>query len=458
MPDSSPQPNSKNADQAVTVSILLAGRADNGKLVSFAIPAYEHLQSLTIEQADGVGWSGTLTLFAPHGSDLERLLASGAARNVILQWNWEHLGMTSAPKYYGTIIKPRLKLAPEGITFNLEMISTTIAVSEQAKKERSFAAGTKIIDIIREIVDDNDWAFAKDGWEDNAQVLKEPRNNNTLSDVNFMAQLAKEITNAAGEPFLLFLDENGNYHCHTANYRPKDVTGICASYVIGRAWDGEVVSFEPSDDSFLAAVLSVGNTLFTATDRVNGTELQEVVTRTEGIQGVRRNIPSDARMLAPMSDGRHSRIFIWENEPEEFRRRVRERVCGLSNFPIQADMEVLGTHLVRKCKWVRVTYLLPDGSPHWSGGDYFVSGLSHTVGTNGWSTQLHLAKNGMLKRSTAQDPFPETAEEKKQREARGADPGRTDAEYRALKERRAESKFKADQPTVEKPVKTGSGK
>jgi len=382
-----------------------AGTANQREAVY--IPYQDYLQSFEVEVKAGGAWTGTMVLFDRQGSFLEDIiLAAGVARSLVFRWDWDSAsGLTEAPSWVAGITKYSPAFTAEGVTLTLELtsnsaLSSTINRDTPDKVTWGYRAGFKMSQMVLALANKFGWPTEKNGKstiEFNDPVLERSvSNSNAMSPVRFVRE--KLLPNATEEPnsehYVFYFDSEGTVHYHTPRFLNDEATGTYQLFRFARDAMGDVISFEPEDDTLAAAINGAGNCTFEGIDSLEGTRLSQGVSQTEGVEGTNRIISADSAYVTDLGDGQLRRIQITERTREEFRRRLAAHYDKLAWSTIRATLRVLGTHSVDMMEPLRVEYLKQNGQQHYLSGLYHVYGIKHTFDSGGWVTEYELLRRG----------------------------------------------------------------
>ena len=366
---------------------------------TFQIPAQEFVQEFEIESSTKSAYSGSITLF-DTGDTLENLfLTAGLDRKVRFRWNWAELGLAVAPQFVGSILRYTPTFMPQGIQFVLEIIPTSLlnAVVNVPKPPRSFPAGTRISDIVRDLADKNGWPTTdirgNQTIEDTGTSIDQPFNGTDQSDVRFIGQqLREQAVNAAGVSGYDFcFDTFGAVHFHTKTFLPPRLR----SYIFGRDTAGEVLSFTPTDTSVLALLAGGGNSVFRGSSSRDATAVAKDATAESGLEDQPDVVEESATAVVDFGAEANASFNIMTRDAGELDRLskdVRERARDLH---FMAELQVMGTHDVELFDYVGVEYIRRNGQPHYMGGRFRTRKVQHTYSSSGWITSFGLSRDGL---------------------------------------------------------------
>lgn len=381
--------------------IFVVGKGRNARL--FDIPSHEFLQSLTVDLITRGAWTGQMVLFDQDGDFIENLvLLAGRDRRVLFRWGWDDgRGLENYPLYEAAITFYEPDFTPEGVTLTLDLIASSVIEQILDKKTRSFEEGLRCSDIVRRIADQNNWKHVdrrtnRETIEETDLPLEKPLSQKDESDLKFIRdKVEKEAVNIDKKAVRFFFDRDGVLHFHSDLFLIKQDADhhFAASYKFARDAMGEVISFKPKDTSIFKSLLGGGNADFTAIDSISGTKLLLKSTQTGGLPNSRNEVGQDAAFLTPLPGDKQSKINLIARDPRELERLAASRHSRLRSFTYEADLQVLGTHAVQALDHIKVEYIKRDGRSHYLSGAFHVHGISHTVDSSGWVTNMSMMRS-----------------------------------------------------------------
>lgn len=353
----------------------------------------EYLQGIEVELTSQGSWKGKIDLFDAVGDYLESLvLSAGSGRLVDFRFGWDNGSINELPQFTGSILQYHPKFTVEGIALEIEVISDSVLTAVMDKVPRNFPANMTATEIFLKI------AKAR-GWQTDAEPSDGRLSEFTTrgeSDVKFIVdQLLPQAKNSRGESFRFFFDVNDIAHFHSFMRSDEPHYKLAAEYIFAHDANGEVISFEPSDNVFQALMMGGGTGEFVAANSNSGTSAREPATDKAGVKGTQITSPSDATARPPTPPTNHFRTLVPSRDPDELRRRAQVIWSNWSRVAFTADLVVRGTHAVEPFDFISVRYVKKSGEDHYMSGTFLVLNVSHSFGTSGWTTSMKLARDGM---------------------------------------------------------------
>ncbi len=361
------------------------------------IPAHEFLQSIDFESVSLGAWKGTVTLFDADGEFLEDLLiAAGIDRDLAVRFNWDDRPLSDAPIFRGRILVPNHTFMSTGIMLVLELTAKEVADAVLDKKVRSFEPGLKISDMVSQIAADRGWAvtdrFGRPTIEPTRDAMTEPFATSTESDVRFIEeQLRPQAVNSNGVAgYKFFFDQEGAVHFHTPTFIPQ----IAKRYIFARDPNGEVISFSPSETSYLAHLFGAARSETQAAASLPASAVSADTTIDKPVDGTVDEVSADSSAVLDIGSRVPNRTAVTARDADELSRITADRRARLSEQHITAKLDVLGTHDLRVLDYVDFVYTTRNGTPHYLSGRYLIQKIRHRLDTSGWRTTFSLSKHG----------------------------------------------------------------
>ena len=382
--------------------IFVVGQGRNARFVD--IPSHEFLQSINVNLITTGAWTGQIVLFDQDGDFIENLvLLAGRDRRILFRWGWDDgRGLESYPLYQGAITFYTPAFTPEGVTLTLDLISSSVIEQVLDRKTRSFGEGRRCSDIVREIADQNNWVHVdkrtkRDTIETTEGPLEKSLAQKDESDLKFIRdKVEKEAVNLDKKAVRFFFDRDNVLHFHSDLFLIKQDNDhhFAATYKFARDAMGEVLSFQPKDTAIFKALLGGANADYIAIDSIGGTKLLIKSTQTKGLPNSRNEVGQDASFQTPLFGTKQAKINLIARDARELDRLAASQHSRLRSFAYEADLQVLGTHAVQALDHIKVDYIKRDGRSHYLSGAFHVHGVTHSVDSSGWVTDMSMMRSG----------------------------------------------------------------
>ncbi len=366
------------------------------------VRATDYFQSLEVEIPSEGSWTGSLTLFDPDHSYLDSLIyQAGSTTPIDITFGYAN-DTAKRVALAGTVLKTGVSFQVEGTELSIEMVARGVVNSVLSKKTRSYSEGQTVSSIVAQIADEEGWSVVdsqgRGTIEETSGVTSESLVSTDDSAIKFVRdQLVPQATNAKNQgDYKMFFDRGGVFHFHTKNFlSPKS-----KKYVVRRAANGEVVSFEPEDTETFAALLGGGNASFVGVDSGGGSASKTTATAATGVDGGGVATTQGSAYNKPPVAGTAYRKPIISRNSDDAKRRARVFHDAARQMAYTATITVRGTADIEVLDYVDVEVINLDGSTHFLSGQFQATQVTHTVGAEGWSTAVQGVRTGLSVTST----------------------------------------------------------
>ena len=365
----------------------------------YSLPTHEYLQSLTVEStADGT-WFADIVLFDVREEIEDLLLSEGYNGKVQFRWGHDDIGgIAGLPLYTGAVARVRPALTPQGTQLRLGLIPDITVAGLVDRRVVGWKAQTPMSDIVAQIAELRGYKTRDSKGRATIQPVNASRPDVVSmmgeSDLKFLRDhIVPYAVDAAGRGgFEVYVDESNALHFHNDYFNPR-VQAL--RYTVYRDTMGEVKLFEPVLDELFAAVMGASNTTYNGTDSDGGTKTEVKTGSTTGVPGAQTEVMDDASAKYNLGVEAHSRVHLFERDPDLFAARAANQYAQLSRFSCNARLVVRGTHAAVVNDYITVDYFRQSGAKHWLSGNFKVKKIIHTWDSEGWSTDFDLLRDGV---------------------------------------------------------------
>lgn len=349
---------------------------------------------------------------------VESLVISAQQKRIRWRYGFANNGQVS-PLFEGVIIDYRPDFRIDGVEIQITAISSGCLQPKQGDQQKarvfkdSKGNPLSISDAVIQIAQENGWGAVVDstapyyGNDDTNQAMKTPitLRQTTERDLDFiggyLCRIATREWDNAGNYMFFFEDTvaaDGSFapilHFHPMHFN-NPVTHI---YTFMRDRASEILSFKPEIAG--AAMLGQGAGSVTSfwfdhqTGEIGSVKVDNSNTPDKQILGgiIVDGVPHDSTTEnANLQSNLHPAI-------DEIQARALARINYQRFFEgIQgAILVILGNPYVQPDTIIRVYVLLPNGSVHYTSGDYFVLNITDAVAGGTFTTSMDLRRNASL--------------------------------------------------------------
>jgi hypothetical protein len=397
--------NKRNSAQPLFSSLLLVDAAGTETIIKTT----HYLEEIELTTTSDGAWLAKIVLFDGGGDYLEQLtLYGGLSAYAKFRFGYEGDGEDEAPLFVAQIVSPKPTFTPQGIRFELDLVSAVTLQPMLTRKPRSFPAGLTATEIVATIVDDYRSLPAEQQWKskDRRNLLTIQPSVGTLeefsssgeSDIAFIREkILPRAVDADKNGFVFYFDEDNAVHFHSINYG-RSTTGVeyplVKSYVYARDSSGDVLSFDVSDNVIQSMLMGAGDNHYLGVDSEKGTATEQPTDALSGVDGSKLVSKGDTTYRAPSDNGLNTRIPVVTRTVEELALMSASRFSRLQEAAYSAELVVMGTHEVRAQDYISIRYLKADGSDHYLSGIFKVMSLQHTFNRSGFVTKMTCQRSG----------------------------------------------------------------
>ena len=394
------------------------------------IPAYKYLQSLELtmtagDEKHGVGGaiSGSMVLFDRY-SELftDQVFIGGSwAVNINFQWGDAIVGTPyyQNPTFNMMAIRsvPMFTRSGIGATFDLVGAYTVPAYQNIGLGPRNFPAGMLISDMVTAIAS---WFGWNTTIEPTFGVLKDPFDMGDRSPLEFIFQVllprARNKNNEAFDGSRWEATHNMLYFCSKRYLVASlglvqtygNAPGLNWKYVYGADYTGDVISFTPTDDSFILGQVGGTDMTHVAVNSYEGSADEYQSTQEGGptnfdddskggVAGIRTTdeaVVPNMRLNQSASPTDQNYHLAKSRHLTEYLGQITHKHMT-ARFSQSAEMVTIGSHHVRPNDFISARALDFQGYDMYTGGIYQVMLMTHTLDSSGWKTKYNLARMGL---------------------------------------------------------------
>jgi hypothetical protein len=386
------------------------------------IPAHQYLRSIQVELTTQSAWRATVVLYDPEGDFLENLITTipVADRVVKMRWGWDQgAGVRDMPLFAGTIIRWEPTFNEQGVELAIEVLSSAVTKVVLDKAVRSFPAGMKVSDIVRQIATARNWttqdSVGRNTIEDSDRALDKPIALYDESDFKFITdQLLPLAATVDGEPFEHYFNRD-EVHFHSKGFlaRQRTPVQVAKTYTFARDVRGEVISFSPQNAVVFAHISGASDAVYTFVDERLGERI-EIETTKDGGEDIRIVAYPNEKAVSDTGTKVKARIPIPARSTEEGKMLVRAAYGKKRQQSYAAQLEVRGTHEFDIADFIEVKYLTRSGREHYLSGMFYVLGISHQIDAGSWTMSVTMNRAG---EDNTEDPSPNSKIEADKKQA-----------------------------------------
>ncbi len=402
---------------------LRSGWAHERELIP--LPAYNVLQSFSVVESSASdrngSWTATLELFERDETAagvLEELIflpgkVRGQEQTLEIRWAWDNRPnpLKEAPIYIARILKVEPTFTVEGLGVSLTLASSTWMHKSLfgMPADLKFPSGTNIGTAFKMIAEKVGWTEIVVESTDSATDSGLAPTRETYDATRFINKLlAPKAFNEHEEPFRFFFDRYGRAHFHSEQfgYQGHDLKKVRVEYRFAKDSMGEVISFEPEDNGFFTAYRGGGDAFFASLDSKGGDPVTYKVTPEEGVDGHTAGRAVEGTVAVPdlrpdglveitPERGAASYVRLSARTDKMALVYAKRFYAWAVTQRIKAKLSVKGTHKLGLLDHINVWYYTHGGVPHYLSGTYMVTGVTHNIGSEGWTTDMDLQRTGL---------------------------------------------------------------
>lgn len=374
------------SDRYLGFELIISGR-------SFQV--YNHLEGFQFGFGQNQDQKANIELYTPDWDEIidiaKRLMVD--TRDISFRFGWND---RLSREYQANVLRVVPNFEQDGATLAIEAQSKVLGVSNFNVGTSSWDVGTKPSDIAREVAETlgfKDMIIEEsDPWTHGPLIMDKVHMFKWLRD-NFANLNAKKPVTANGgqkSGYTVHIDGAGRFHFHTRLYNQKDVV---RSYTYAKGKKGQVLSFEPRDDSNIWALFF-------------GTSSETISVDTRRKEYVVKNASDDATQAEVVDGKAIQKIAVSSDvcrrgrdvhrEPEAVNKSAKSGWGNAKDFKYGATLTILGDPFIDLNDLVQVVLLSNSGSIFPLSGIFQVLSVSHQLDGSGFTTTLELFKQAML--------------------------------------------------------------
>lgn len=371
-----------------------------------------YFQGLTINTGIGSAWNGSIKLTDTDDALEEIIFALGSTGTLKLRFG-DQSSFDQSPMYECRVLEPDPTFGLNSTSYTMSFISkpAQLALEMPVRGGGAYREGMLVGDIARKIAKDNGWATSRRiGGADVDTIepglpIGRVLNYFQESPWAFLANAVLPLaTNGAGNHFNMFMDTDNVFHFHSPGYLTGNaVQRAVRTFRFGAGYDGDVISFTPSDlSAYVAALGGAGAGTYTFVDTLKGQQktldsAQMPRTPHTADETGRKPIRTDAgKQTEPVIS-----TMIASRDGQEAAQMAQARNSFLSSFFAKGALNVKGQHGIHLDDLIEIIRYNRNGTTHHTSGLYRVTNVEHEV-SGTWTTDIQCYRSGSQYKSNQQ--------------------------------------------------------